>query len=1099
MAIALGRPIVVFAAFFAAELGPTATALVQAKATAQEGEEKSAAPSVDPLVKGSPYGDKTVWSYHGKEPLPWSLFRPKDYGSSKINFDAEGVRPVGKVPAPGVHPRIFFSPKDLPEIRRRIQEDHGAQAAWKNILTYAHAIKLTYDEHADYAQPDWANGDWHIHGRTVELHRIGGYGKNREDYFGLLAAGKKPEKTYQKDPPSGFYFPAAIEAFRCLIEDDAQGAQTLARAVETALKLEQERRKMDKPVAPGQPPKPSTPRYHACNLGLVYDFIYNWLTPQQKQLVHDELVLLSAWADNYGTFNNAEASRSNWATFTYWVWDLMAIEGEPGFNDLKFLGLYRGWRNFFTYSFFDSGAAYEAEGKLLFGLDAVVAFDRVAPKYGLELLSQHPLVRAHYAKFTALSVLPTQDKYAIFDILGSMGGGLCTPQDLVVAHYLYPQDATVDFVYRTTVGDDYRRLPMPGHSWNNLITCGIFATSHHPEMTPEKLNLPLTFFCGQRAMLMTRSSWDRNATLLTMHVRGASGGHPYRDRNGIMFAGQGRTWITIPGKDIGGWACNTLLIDEAEQNATTPARVVDHADGPDATFLTGDAKYCWDWVWSTASKNQQGQDITRQDVLGNNVDTGLSWKLVDQCFNDFAWTKSDREIYQRPLKLNSHWIAVDRVLSPVMRQVNTPVLRSFRTAGLVRGPRPYVLVLDDAQRDPLPARYDWNVSLPEDVVEVKQPPHSATAGDIILAGKAGLEAAGTLKAGEPALLVRVLACRGQRLPTEIGPREKWNVLSLRTVAVAPDFKILLHAFRGGDPLPTTAWDADQTLVSVEFPDQRDLIRFKSSASGKSHMLISRGTQTLVKLIQPVTPLADAESATITERLRQIPVRLAALRKQGYDPAKQAGFLAGWTFDKSVDGAVPPLPGSASSAAPVILGESKLVPGMNGRQAVAIAPAAVHSTLDFAKDLKGGPFTVACWVKTKSAPFFGALVNVEGLIGSEFIQGSLRFNVVRTLNDSWPSSMLSSWTHLAFTFDGKQLCAYRNGMLISSAPFPENGKFGRGKKFSLGGKSAYGDAEVTAQSIYFYNTAFTAEAVENLYRWGKHGPTGAGAGGAMTTE
>ena len=526
------------------------------------------------------------------------------------------------------------------------------------------------------------------------------------------------------------------------------------------------------------------------------------MTPDQKKLLHDELVLSSAWADNYGTFNNAEASRSNWATFTYWVWDLMAIEGEPGFNDLKFLGLYRGWRNFFTYSFFDSGAAYEAEGKLLFGMDAVVAFDRVAPKYGLELLSQHPLVRAHYAKFTALSVLPIQDKYAIFDILGGMGGGLCTPQDLVVAHYLYPNDATIDFVYRTTVGDDYRTLPMPGHSWNNLITCGIFATSHHPEITPEKLNLPLSFFCGQRAMMMTRSSWDKNATMLTMHVRGASGGHPYPDRNGIMLAAQGRTWVTIPGKDIGPWACNTTLIDGAGQTPTTPARVVDYVDAREATFMTGDAKYCWDWVWRVAGKNKQGTDIHYEDVVNNNVDTGPSWKLVDMCFNDFAYAKSARPIYSKPLKFSAHWLAPDGVLSPYMRQVNTPVLRSFRTAGIVRGPRPYVLVVDDVQRDPMPTRYDWNLTLPEDVVELKEKKGLGAAGDIILAGKASLAADGTLKPGEPALLVRILACQGNPV-AELGLREKSNILTIHTVAAAPDFKFMLHAFRTGDPLPTT--------------------------------------------------------------------------------------------------------------------------------------------------------------------------------------------------------------------------------------------------------------------------------------------------------
>ena len=95
-------------------------------------------------------------------------------------------------------------------------------------------------------------------------------------------------------------------------------------------------------------------------------------------------------------------------------------------------------------------------------------------------------------------------------------------------------------------------------------------------------------------MLMTRSSWDKNATMLTMHVRGASGGHPYPDRNGIMLAGQGRTWVTIPNKDIGGWAMNTVLFDDAEQNSTTPGRVVDFVDQPNATFMTGDSKACWD-------------------------------------------------------------------------------------------------------------------------------------------------------------------------------------------------------------------------------------------------------------------------------------------------------------------------------------------------------------------------------------------------------------------------------------------------------------------------------------------------------------------------
>ena len=68
--------------------------------------------------------------------------------------------------------------------------------------------------------------------------------------------------------------------------------------------------------------------------------------------------------------------------------------------------------------------------------------------------------------------------------------------------------------------------------------------------------------------------------------------------------------------------------------------------------------------------------------------------------------------------------------------------------------------------------------------------------------------------------------------------------------------------------------------------------------------------------------------------------------------------------------------------------------MNGRQAVAAGPGSLAGTLDFAKGAKGQPFTVACWVKTKPNPWMGGLVNVDGIVGSEFIQGGLRVNVVR---------------------------------------------------------------------------------------------------------
>lgn len=1036
-------------------------------------------PAIDPLVKASAYGDKTVWSYHDSKPVPWSRFRPKDYGGTTVPFNGTGVRPVGRVPAPGVHPRVFFSPEDLPTIRRRIKEDVAAQAAWKNIRAWSHALKLTYDEKADYAQPDWANGGFHVHGRFTDLMRIGGYDRKREDYFAILAAGGTT-KRFEKDSPAGFFRAATTEALRCLVEDDAAGAQVLAKAVITAMRQEQARRTAnDKPVGPGEPPRPSTARTDACGLGLVYDFIFNHLTSEQKQAIHDELVTLSAWADNYGTFNNAEASRSNWATFSYWVFDLMAIEGEPGFNDLKFLGLYRGWRNFYTYSFFDSGAAFEGEGKLLFGLDAAVAFDRVGWKYGLEPLTWHPLPRSYYGRFSTYAMLPTRDAFAVFDILGGINGGFTTPHDLVVAKWLYPGDRTTDLVYRAMVRDDYRSLPYSQHHLSlQAIISAIFATAYDPANTPEKLAQPLTFFCGQRALMMTRSSWDRDAAFLTMHERGASGGHPYPDRGGIMFAAQGRPWITIPGKDAGSWATSTVVIDGAGQNPTTPGRVVDHVDTPLATFTTGDNAYCWNWVWTSASRTpgKDARPITAADVEAGQVDLRNAWTLVDQCFNDFAYTASPHPVYQRPLKLAASWIGIDGQLTPMMRQVNTPVLHSFRSAGLVRGTRPWVLVVDDVQRDALPARYDWNLTLMPDLVRVDNSKVSAIAGDLVLAGKDSLDATGAPKAGEPLLLVRALDVAGRRLPDSIGPREKINLLTIATIAPSPAFKVLIHACRMGEPLPTTAWDAGHRTITVSFPGQKDEVVCTPAANGRTELTIRRDGRTLAELRKPVPPLADPASDALVERQRQVGTRLAALRSKGFDPVKLPGFAAGWTLDGEP---LKPMAGSDATAQPIPLAEgAAVVTDADGRKSIAVAKAPLAVALE-PKLIPPGPISIAAWVKTRPNPWMGRLVEVPGVTNLGFLQGGLRVGMPTA---NWSSAMLSSWTHLCVTWDGTTAIGYRNGVALSRETTTR--KVALGKVINLGGADSYGNADVQVRDLLLFRSALDKTAVEDLNLWGR---------------
>jgi hypothetical protein len=1055
---------------------------------------------VDSIVNASPYRDKVVWSYsriNNAVPLPWTMFHPNTFASIPVTFHHTATS-VGVLPPAGEHPRMFFSKADLPAFRQRIQvKGSAAYNAWMNLLAYANAFKMTYDEDAEYAKPDWMNGSFRIHGRGP-LFRIGGY-KDRENYYEILASGNYPSKA--ADWPKSEKYPvmqaASCEALRCIVEDDADAAKKLAKVLVTATKMEQERRAAnDKPVLTGQPQNPSTSRMWAIGLGMSYDFIYPYMTPEQRKFLLDELVTLSANQDNYGTFNNADFASSNWATFSYWTFDAMAIEGDPGFNDLKFRGLYRGIRNFMTIGYLDSGAIYEGEGKSLMALDAVAAIDRAAPKYGLQLLSQHPVIQNHFGNFTALSVLPTQKNFALLDIIGGMGKDLCTPIDVVMAKYFYPNDPKIDFVYRTVVHDDYSNFPnRVENNWNGVVICAIFARDYNPaKPSPQSIGLPLSFFCGQRALMMTRSSWDEDASFLTMHVRGASGGHSYRDRNGIMFAAKGRPWITIPyhNGETQGWACSTVLIDKREQSNTTPSRVVDYVDNKEATFMVGDAKYCWDWVWDIAANTTAGKPATFADLAAGNVDYGAAWKPVENSFNDFAYTKKlGVKRYSEPLKMTAHWIYPDGYIQSRKRQVNTPVIKSYRTSGIVRGKHPYTLVIDDIQRNCMPARYDWNITLMTDVIQLSQLPSGCQRGDIVLTGKDDVNS-GSLKAQAPALLIRVLQQNGKaevpQLVMHNFAKENINVLTLSTMAVSPDYKVLIYPFKEGEELPKTSWNANHTAVSLSFSDQKDLIAFAKSSCGKSNLKISRGGQILVDLNKEPEPLNDLDTETLNVELSQLPAKLSALKGFATDTIK--GLIASWTLDKieKIDNKLvfraeqPNVP--AISVTGTVVEKGVIGNAARFAEGGTTIPYLLNQALPNRNN-----FTLSFWVKS-DLQLKGTILNVNGNrgIAFDFSADHLRCSTqgVWGFGGLCSASALTAWTHIAFTSDQNFVCLYRDGMLLMKTKRIRDFDFNSGIRLA---QKIYLDSGVPfsgcMDDIRIFNRALEPSTIEALCLYGNY--------------
>jgi hypothetical protein len=846
-------------------------------------------------VEKSPFRDKPAISYSSPRdasgklvPMVWGDAPFFDFGSRPVEMDLRGVRAIPQAPAAGVHPRIFFGPGELPEVRRRVRETRTGQEAWKNILSWTEAMKGTYDDTADYAKPDKFKGSFgRLHGR-VPLFRLGlPENPGQSKYVRSAPAAKLYQDLAAGTAtavPDYYWNVFALEAFRCLIDEDRAGGEKLAAAVQTALRLGQEKRAAERQKAEEAKkdvPPPTQP-VGGFQLAFVYDFLFNWLTPEQKQAIHAELADTTWRHDNYGTFNTAESSRSNWATFSYWLYQVLAIEGEEGFNDLKVRGMFRGWRNLLTYGWFASGATFEGEGKNQVGMDGILLFAARQKDYGLENLAGHPYLQAYARNFLPHSLNPMLNGFHKYDLLGGSraGSGGFAPMDNLGFKFVFPEDKVVDWVYRKAIGENYQNVPdRPDGYFNALLFYAIYAADFDPANDdPAKLGLGNTFFCGERSLLMTRSSWDPGATMLNMHTRGASGGHEFADRNGIMVAGAGRIWSPNGYANFATTENSVVVIDGQTQNLSTPGRMVDFVDTAEATFAVGDAKPAWDWTWRRLEK-KPGY-YTMADVEAGKVEIPAGFEPVKNTTNDYALTRLPYAYLNRPIFEYAHWILPNGALSPYVRKPLLPVQKAFRSAGLVRSEKPYILVVDDIQRNDQPCRYDWALLLEYDVqIAGVKPSPDGTGTDIFLWGAdpdqtakrpadalPGWVAEGTtIPDGAPMLLVRVLhraeaAASPEpeivEVPNRNNPKKYPRVrrLLVPSVAASPDFKVLLFPHRKGDALPQTAWMKGGKALTVRVGGVTDEFVFGRAETGKTDVTMTRGGRPVLILDKPVAAL-----------------------------------------------------------------------------------------------------------------------------------------------------------------------------------------------------------------------------------------------------
>ena len=441
--------------------------------------------------------------------------------------------------------------------------------------------------------------------------------------------------------------------------------------------------------------------------------------------------------------------------------------------------------------------------------------------------------------------------------------------------WLFPDDPAVDLIYATRVNGMARS--------NHLMTCLFGLDPQRCDLrgalaeVAQAKALPLTKTDPEKNFHVLRSDWSDEAVHVDFDAGGGGGGHGTCEKNSFTLYALGRSWSTAPGfhKIFSNWysgiqvqhpawkdcpttqgyvgmhpcyppdveGCDLRTIGastgKTALGGTGPTRVLEVAEGPDAqwSLLVGDATDAYRYV-KTEAKERERVVLEPKDYL---YPAGLLDDMISRCG---LW----RDVLVE--RRNPYYNFIEG--PQYHRYAPTDVACAIRTLLLMRGKRPYVLIVDDFHKGDQPANYRWMMSnaggtKADNYGNLVLPPFSmellpgATAGEGILyhqrdAGDTpGLprllvrELSGNDLTGQPALRMDQTAFKApQGLEHDFYLNFTNNSLLIeRQQVVDPQFKILLFPHRTGEALPTTTWNAAHTEVTIDLGDgAQDVITFR---------------------------------------------------------------------------------------------------------------------------------------------------------------------------------------------------------------------------------------------------------------------------------
>jgi hypothetical protein len=787
----------------------------------------------------------------------------------EVHNDATGLAAnrLTPPPPPGVHPRILLSPGDLPDLRRRLAQTEAGRAM---MATLRQRTGGSIDK----------PGTW------------------ENDLYNKLAAGDAAaalaimNRGLKPSYPAGHYQPEIIyalvmESFDAMVSNDAVKGRKVGAALATYAAMagplldQALSEPMNDDVWRVKTEGPATGNwsdnqglreiigYH--NIGYAYDFAYNFMTDAQR----DQVRSLIARATSGRVWMGARLPHH----FRNWNWCAvglgqpllaLAIEGEKGYDPRVYKMGVQIAQDYLTYAISPRGVSTEAVGYTQFGFVWATPFFVAASRRGDMLITN-----SHLRRMPDWYLQTLQPFGGVWQ---SHGDGADTGPaiwHLMMWRYFYPDDPRIDFLWQnyvqSTQGKPYADRY---HIIEPLIWCTDGPAQPVDYAAGAKLNLPLALFDPARSSLMARSAWAHDAAAIEFECRTDSVGasHEHADRGVFTFSALGRLWARENFRSPETKFHNGITIDGRGQGFWPgPGKWLGYVDKGWALTAACDEKPAYDSWWPKEITTEPADFIRYQYARWS------SYLPMSQEFHkNYDGQPIERD--DRP-SVVAHWTGFtqgdprmwDEDTWPVRLAFN-PVQRAFRTLAFVRSDRPYLMLVDDFQKDAAEHLYEWSMMTGPntDIASIKD-------NDIVLCDATvprDADGVARPKAGDRELLVRVLDLSDPakaadfttkpfvRLETierkdTFAPGGRSFGLDRRLVlpsrSVAPNYKVMLFPLRAGEPLPDTSWNGDKTQLTVQWGQQQDKFTFASGPDGRTLLALERAGQETVALPAPVAP------------------------------------------------------------------------------------------------------------------------------------------------------------------------------------------------------------------------------------------------------